>query len=95
LDRLLRHKAHIERTFHRSLKELKALQTNSFIAATLPESVRAHIPPLANAAQIAKRTQEIDKTDSLRLLRDYLEAPPPVFRSVTHPAPSPQPQIPS
>jgi hypothetical protein len=37
LDRLARHKVRIERTFHRSLKELKALQTNSFIEATLPE----------------------------------------------------------
>ena len=95
LDRLYRYKTCIERTFHRSLKELKALQTNSFIAATLPEIVRTHVPPLANATQIAKRTQEFDKTNSLRLLRDYLEAPPPVSRSVTHPVPSPQPQVPS
>src|SRR5216684_2187511 len=80
MDRLIRYKASVERTFHRSLKELKALQTNSFIAATLPESVRAHVPPLANATQIAKRTQEFDKTNSLRRLQDYLEAPPPVSR---------------
>src|SRR6266436_278120 len=29
LDRLVRYKSHVERTFHRSLKELKALQTNA------------------------------------------------------------------
>src|SRR6266851_3992404 len=77
LDRLVRYKTCIERTFHRSLKELKALQTNSFIAATLPEIVRPHVPPLANATQIAKRTQEFDKRDSLRRLKEFLEASPP------------------
>jgi hypothetical protein len=76
LDRLIRYKAHTERTFHRSLKELKALQTTSFMAATLPEIVRAHVPPLANATQIAKRTQQFDKTNSLSRLQDYLEASP-------------------
>jgi hypothetical protein len=86
LDRLVRYKTCIERTFHRSLKELKALQTNSFIAATLPESIRPHVPPLANATQIAKRTQQFEKTRSLRLLKSFLEAPPPVSRSVTHQA---------
>ena len=86
LDRLVRYKTCIERTFHRSLKELKALQTNSFIAATLPEIIRPHVPPLANATQIAKRTQEFEKRDSLRLLKSLLESPPPVSRSVTHQA---------
>src|SRR5258708_25608642 len=83
LDRLVRYKTCIERTFHRSLKELKALQTNGFIAATLPEIIRPHVPPLANATQIAKRTQEFEKRDSLRLLKSFLEAPPPVSRSAT------------
>src|SRR5260221_290407 len=86
LDRLVRYKTCIERTFHRSLKELKALQTNGFIAATLPEIIRPHVPPLANATQIAKRTQQFEKRDSLRLLKSLLEAPPPVSRSVTHQA---------
>jgi hypothetical protein len=106
LDRLMRYKGHIERTFHRSLKELKALQTNSFIAATLPENVRAHVPPLANATQIAKRTQQFDKTNSLPRLQDYLEASQPISSPVTHhppryemtaesQVPGPQPQVPS
>jgi len=53
LDRLGRHKARIERTFHRSLRELKALQTNDAIASGTR-------PPLASATEIArfaKRTQ--------------------------------------
>jgi hypothetical protein len=66
------------------LKELKALQTNSFIAATLPEIIRPHVPPLANATQIAKRTQHLDKTHSLRLLKSLLEAPPPVSAAKPH-----------
>ena len=93
LDRLYRYKTCIERTFHRSLKELKALQTNSFIAATLPEIVRPHVPPLANATQIAKRTQQFEKRDSLGLLKSYLESPPPVSRYET-PSPNP-PGVPS
>lgn len=63
LDRLARHKCRIERTFHRSLKELKALQTNAAIEATLPRYVRELVPPLSNANEIAKRTH----------LSDYLE----------------------
>jgi len=35
LDRLARHKARIERTFHSSLKELEALHTNTVILTTL------------------------------------------------------------
>jgi hypothetical protein len=57
LDRLVRYKTCIERTFYRSLKELKALQTNSVIQATLPDSVRKHVLPLTNAIEISKRTQ--------------------------------------
>jgi len=78
LDRLARHKVRIERTFHRSLKELKALQTSSFITATLPDSIRSLVPPLSCATQIAKRTQEYEQRGSLRMLKAYLEAPPPV-----------------
>jgi hypothetical protein len=52
LDRLVRYKTCIERTFHRSLKELKALQTNAVIQATLP----IQLSPLCNATEISKRT---------------------------------------
>jgi len=60
LDRLARHKTRIERTFHRSLRELKALQTNDAIAPTLAGTSIPYLPPLACAkeiARIAKRTQ--------------------------------------
>src|SRR5260370_18975279 len=57
LDRLVRYKTCIERTFHRSLKELKALQTNALIQATLPLSVRQNLLPLSNATEISKRSQ--------------------------------------
>jgi DNA gyrase/topoisomerase IV subunit A len=53
LDRLVRYKTCIERTFHRSLKELKALQTNAAIQNTLP----VQLSPLTNATEISKRTQ--------------------------------------
>jgi len=86
LDRLARHKVRIERTFHRSLKELKALQTNSFFEATLPESVRPHVLPLSNAIEISKRTQHFGPSAELRLLESILQAPPPVSRSAAHQA---------
>ncbi len=70
LDRLVRYKTCIERTFYRSLKELKALQTNVVIQTTLPESVRQNIPPLSNAMQISKRTQPA--TNHRRPTTDYL-----------------------
>ena len=68
LDRLVRYKTCIERTFHRSLKELKALQTNAVIQATLPENVRKNVLPLSNATEISKRTQHlaVGQVDNLR-----------------------------
>jgi hypothetical protein len=77
LDRLARHKTRIERTFHRSLKELKALQTNTVIEATLPHPVRQHTLPLSNAIEISKRTQHFGPSAELRLLESILQAPPP------------------
>ena len=57
-DRLARHKSHIERTFHRSLKELKSLQTNAAIRPMIALQDGEPAPPLASAIEIAKRTQE-------------------------------------
>ena len=57
LDRLGRHKSRIERTFHRTLKELKTLQTNQAIGALIPSDIRPIAPPLASTIEIAKRTQ--------------------------------------
>jgi hypothetical protein len=80
LDRLARHKTRIERTFHRSLKELKALQTNTVIQAFLPADVLECIPSLSNATEIAKRTQRYEKRET-QLLKEFLDAPPPIPRS--------------
>jgi hypothetical protein len=80
LDRLARHKTRIERTFHRSLKKLEALQTNTVIQASLPSQVRKCIPALSNATEIAKRTQRYEK-HQVQLLEEYINAPPPVSRS--------------
>jgi len=58
LDRLARHQTRIERTFHRCLRELKALQINDAIAPMLKDTL--FLPPLActkEIAKIAKRTQ--------------------------------------
>jgi hypothetical protein len=57
LDRLARHKSRIERTFHRSLKELKALQTSAAIRSLVPRDIAESVPPLASTSEIAKRTQ--------------------------------------
>jgi hypothetical protein len=57
LDRLARHHTRIERTFHRSLKELKALQTDAAIRLMIPRHVRKTASPLASANEIAKRTK--------------------------------------
>src|SRR4029077_4439982 len=57
LDRLPRHKSAIERTFPRSLKELKALQTSAAIRSLIPSDLADSVPPLASTSEIAKRTQ--------------------------------------
>jgi hypothetical protein len=57
IDRLARYKSRIERTFHRSLKELKALQTNQAVGAIMPRDVLETAPPLASTIEIAKQTQ--------------------------------------
>jgi hypothetical protein len=90
LDRLARHKTRIERTFHRSLKELKALQTNALIQATLPANIRQHIPPLCKATEISKRTQQVQQQfqqAELRRLEARVNAPmPPAAGKARHDA---------
>ena len=65
LDRLARHHTRIERTFHRSLRELKSLQTDAALAPTLPPVLIERVPPLASKTQIAKRTQALAIADRL------------------------------
>jgi hypothetical protein len=65
LDRLARHHTRIERTFHRSLRELKSLQTDAALAPTLPPILMQQVLPLASKTQIAKRTQALAIADRL------------------------------
>lgn len=65
LDRLARHHTRIERTFHRSLRELKSLQTDAALAPTLPPGFMQQVRPLASKTQIAKRTQALAIADRL------------------------------
>jgi hypothetical protein len=73
LDRLARHHSRIERSFHRCLKELKALQTNTVIQASLIAPLRQCAPPLAAASEIAKRTQFLEQRDPF-MIRDLVKA---------------------
>jgi hypothetical protein len=63
LDRLARHQTRLERSFHRSLRELKYLQTDAALAPTLPPNFMQRVQPLASKTQIAKRTQALAIAD--------------------------------
>ena len=73
-DRLARHHTRIERAFFRSLRELKALQTDAALSLTLPPYFMTIAPPLASCAQIAKRTQFLATNDRILEADDYLSA---------------------
>ncbi len=60
-ERLARHKTRIERTFHRTLKELKILQTDRTLHARLRQDDRERTPLLASPHKISKRSQDIDR----------------------------------
>jgi hypothetical protein len=79
LDRLARHQTRIERSFHRSLKELKALQTNAVLQSSLPAPLRKNVPPLSSANEIAKRTQYLEAHDPIvarSFLKRFSDIPP-------------------
>jgi hypothetical protein len=66
LDRLGRHHARFERTFHRSLKELKALQTNRAQREGAPQENRDRpnlATPVKPAPRISERTQAAAEPD--------------------------------
>jgi hypothetical protein len=73
-DRLARHHTRIERAFFRSLRELKALQTDAALTLTLPPYFMKIAPPLASRAQIAKRTQFLATNDRVLEADDYQSA---------------------
>jgi hypothetical protein len=74
LDRLARHHTRIERTFFRSLRELKALQTDAALTLTLPAYFMQKAPPLASRSQIAKRTQFLAINERVLEADDYQSA---------------------
>jgi hypothetical protein len=74
LERLARHHTRIERVFFRSLRELKALQTDAALSLTLPSYFMTIAPPLASRTQIAKRTQFLAVNDRVLEADDYLSA---------------------
>jgi hypothetical protein len=74
LDRLARHHTRIERAFFRSLRELKALQTDAALSLTLPTHFMQIAPPLASRTQIAKRTQFLAINDRVLGADDYQSA---------------------
>jgi hypothetical protein len=74
LDRLARHHTRIERAFFRSLRELKALQTDAALTLTLPAYFMRIAPPLASRSQIAKRTQFLAINDRVLEADDYQSA---------------------
>jgi hypothetical protein len=74
LDRLARHHTRIERAFFRSLRELKALQTDAALSLTLPTYFMKIAPPLASRTQIAKRTQFLAINDRVLGADDYQSA---------------------
>jgi hypothetical protein len=59
LDRLARHQVRLERTFHRSLREIKALQTNAAFTKIYEETATEPLPPMADAKEIAKQSQKL------------------------------------
>lgn len=71
LERLARHHTRIERGFYRSLRELKALQTDAALTMTLPPYFMKIAPPLASRAQIAKRTQFLATKDHVLEADEY------------------------
>ena len=73
-DRLARHHTRIQRSFFRSLRELKALQTDAALSLTLPSYFMKLAPPLASRSQIAKRTQFLAINDRVLEADDYQSA---------------------
>ncbi len=61
LDRLARHAARFERSYHRTLKALREQVTNQVLHYTLPELVREQVPLVCSAIQL-HRGRRLRKT---------------------------------
>jgi len=56
LSRLARHRARAERTFHRSLNQLRHLQTERMCRWHMPEDQADLVSPLADSSKLAKQS---------------------------------------
>ena len=61
MDRLARYRASNERTFHRALRELKALETEHTVRATYESVTSQPMRCLVDMGKVYKRTQEIHR----------------------------------
>ena len=57
LDMYTRFHARFERTFHRTLKELKSMQTESSVSTTYTQMTKHKPPALVNMGEVNKQTQ--------------------------------------
>ena len=71
-ERLARYQARTERSYYRALKELKDLQLNRVLRATLPEPLLAVLPALVSAEKI-KRTQRAASRDEAMSIINQIE----------------------
>ena len=76
LDRMLRYHTTFERTYNRSLKELRILQTNRALRHMVPQEIVSHIPALASVNDLTKRTHAA-RLALVQQIEDYLTAPTP------------------
>jgi hypothetical protein len=88
LDSLARHHTRIERAFFRSLRELKALQTDAAISLTLPPYFMTIAPPLASRTQNCK-TNPIPGNQRSRFGSGRLPLSPRSGRRSPGPRPAP------
>jgi len=88
LDSLARHHSRIERAFFRSLRELKALQTDAAISLTLPPYFMTIAPPLASRTQNCK-TNPIPGNQRSRFGSGRLPLSPRSGRRSPGPRPAP------
>lgn len=75
-ERFQRYHARTERSFHKSLKTLKDLQTQRLQRNLIPEEAAREAPPLADVRDLAKQTQIVTPNEAMRqLIRAYEQEP--------------------
>ena len=76
LDRIYRYCPMFERLCARALAELRTLQTNRTLRATVPPEIVEHIPALVSVNDLTKRTQTARRAMAQEI-EDDLTAPAP------------------